>query len=134
MSNKEISFPDGDEEIIPVWRRRAKKRPSSSEKKPDIMVFHERVKATGTYEQLSEREQMLMEAYFTTPATYEDLRHLAGGVSAPRVRKIINHGLTKLWYRYLPQEIREEYKRELPEGGGRVQHFKLPNKRGKRKG
>src|SRR5437016_4506596 len=109
MNNKEASHPDGNEEIIPVYRRRVIRPPLPPDEKPDITVFHEKVKATGAYEHLSERERTLMEAYFTTSAAMEDLRPLAGGVSSKRVNTIINHGLTKLYGIYLPEEMRKEY-------------------------
>src|SRR6266851_2280003 len=132
--NRELGGVDGSE-TPPKKTSKTSEKPSG--KKPDITVFHQKAKAAGAYEKISERERMLMEAYFTTPATYEDLRSLAGGVSASRVRRIIDRGLAVLWHRYLPREMREEYERELPGGGGRVrrsaQDFELPNKRGKRK-
>src|SRR6266566_2999337 len=100
--NKELGGYSGREA---AHNKTPGKLESSSEEKPNIQIFHERAKTSGAYEKLSERERTLMEAYFTTPATYEDLRPLAGGVSAARVRRIIDRGLAVLWHRYLPREM-----------------------------
>src|SRR6266851_2349791 len=60
------------------------------------VVFHERAKAAGAYSRIPERRRPLVEMYLTTPATYEELRPLAGNVSAATVRKHVRRGIHEL--------------------------------------
>jgi hypothetical protein len=70
-------------------------------------VLHERAKAAGAYERVPERRRPLLEAYFTTPATYKELRPLVGNVTVQAVREQVVRGLREL-RRGLPAEMRED--------------------------
>jgi len=113
MSGVESGGP-GREEVVP--NQMSRQPETQSGKKPDIREFHERAKTSGAYERglkagsprLTEDRQRLMEAYFTTPASYNDLRPLAGGVTKERVRQYISDGLSQLWS-FLPPELQKEY-------------------------
>src|SRR6266568_7407823 len=74
---------------------------------PGSVIFHERAKADGAYNRLPEHRRTLLEAYLTTPATYEELRPLAGNVSTKTVRKHIGRGMRALM-QGLSAESREE--------------------------
>jgi hypothetical protein len=121
-----------------------------AERKPDIRVFHERAKASGAYDRalnekvytgIDERRRRLMEAYFTTPASYEDLRPLAGGVTGSRVTQLIRDGLRRLWH-YVPQEMLEEYSvtvedpitKEKVRRRRMLEEFEFPHKPKRREG
>ncbi len=71
---------------------RPKERQEEGEQ-PGSVVLHERAKAAGAYDRLPERIRPVVEAYLTTPATYEELRPLAGNVSATTVSKNIRRGI-----------------------------------------
>lgn len=107
MNNKEVHSADDRKEAGPVWKWRAKREPRASER-PSLVEFHERAKAAGAYEKVDERRKALMEAYFTTSASYEDLRPLAGGVSRGRVSQLIEYGMRQV-YNAAP-ELRAAYK------------------------
>src|SRR6266568_1679103 len=77
---------------------------------------------SGADEHLSERKRALMEAYFTTPASYNDLRSLAGGVTQERVKQLIHYGYRELWH-HLPPEMRKEYPFNSPK------YFEFPHKK-----
>src|SRR5207302_6732797 len=103
-------------------------------------------KATEAFERrdgsgpvLDERRQALLEAYMTTPATLEELRPLAGGVSRSRVRQIVTDAFEKV-ARNLPQEMQDEYlwKEKTPWGSVRrgvigLHHLEKPKKLSDRK-
>ena len=78
-----------------------------AEQAPGSVVFHERAKSAGAYGRLPERIRPLVEAYLTTPATYEELRPLAGNVSATTVRKNIWRGIQELKLGLSDETIKE---------------------------
>ena len=133
----------GGEPMLQQAQTRAERSP---EKKPDIRVFHQRAKESGAYDWalnhrsswLNERSMQLMELYFTTSASLEDLRPLAGGVSRSRVGQLINYGYMALWH-YLRPEIQEEYlvskenpiTKKIERHRRTLKDFEFPNKRKK---
>ncbi len=140
--NRELGGYSGREKASQQTSGNAEKR---TRKKPSTAEFYERAKATGAFEKrdgsgpvLDERRQALLEAYFTTPATLEDLRPLAGGVSRDRVRQLVTDTFEKI-ARNLPEEMQDEYlwMEETPRGTVRsgvigLHHLEKPKKPGDR--
>ena len=127
--NKELGGYSGREEAS---QQAAAKAEQHSYKKPSAVKFYEWAKSIGAFEKrdgsgpvLNERKQALMEAWFTTPATMEDLRSLAGGVSVGRVNQLVHDAYMKV-LRNIPRTTREENGEYL----GSLKYFEKPKKSG----
>lgn len=75
------------------------------------MLFCSILGQAGRYTDLDQRRISLIDVYFGTEATLENLAPLAGVTSRERVRQLITSGMERLW-ESLPPELQAQFQKD----------------------